>query len=122
MANGGQVDHRPTGRVLYAASNNGPPTGTGVANPVGDDTPTGHFSRKKPDQRTFSADAPSVRLERRERHPPFEQRRDNRPRVCRIVGEHPSPRCGERDEFFASASQVRRAQAPLRTKRLAPGL
>jgi hypothetical protein len=38
MANGGQVDHRPTGRVLYAASNNGPPTGTGVANPVGDES------------------------------------------------------------------------------------
>ena len=77
------------GRTWYAAMSpsmnvSGAPT---RAIPLGDGSPSYHFLREQPGQRACTSQTPSVRLERRERDAPFQQRRDDGTRMRRIVGE-----------------------------------
>jgi hypothetical protein len=74
--------------------------------PVGDVYPSDQFALEQPDERPFARHPPPMSLERRERHPPLEQRRHDGPRVRGVLGEHP-PRPRQHQKLIAYPSRFR---------------
>jgi hypothetical protein len=88
------------------------------SSPVGDVTPSCHFLRKQTKERSCTADAPAIPLERCKRDASLQQRRNDRPRVRRIIGEDTTPRAGELDQFVAYVPSVASAETGLLADRV----